>query len=163
MQKLLESAKEWTNEWTTHFYRWMKRAIPAYRGSVFGYYDISLGHQTVHYAMYIAWTAANAQYYSSATCSRFRYLNLLLNGLSYIKDIQRWIGKHWAYVIQCWRYIYITHCVGTDLSLEHRSNCGRMPFRTSPITLIGFKPMTHSPLVPSATHWTTVAPSVLNQ
>ena len=61
------------------------------------------------------------------------------------------------------KWAFFWPCVGTDLSLEHRSNCGRMPFRTSPITLIGFKPMTHSPLVPSATHWTTVAPSVLNQ
>ena len=30
------------------------------------------------------------------------------------------------------------------MSLEHRSNCGRMPFLTSPMTL-GFEPIDHEP------------------
>ena len=30
-----------------------------------------------------------------------------------------------------------------DLSLEHRSNCGRMPFLAPPMALMGFEPTTH--------------------
>ena len=32
--------------------------------------------------------------------------------------------------------------LGTGLSLEHRSNCGRMPFLTPPMALMGFEPTT---------------------
>ena len=45
--------------------------------------------------------------------------------------------------------------LGTDLSFEHRSNRGRMPFLTPPMTLMGFKPTTHWPWAASTIHWAT--------
>ena len=43
-------------------------------------------------------------------------------------------------------WVFFWACLETDLSLEHRSNCGQMPFLIPPTTLIGFEPTTHWPL-----------------
>ena len=108
------------------------------------------------------WPLANYMHYTSVSesTSTTWTLRSLLTYLYLFSSSSIW-NLHTMCETLKWAFFW--PCVGTDLSLEHRSNCGRMPFRTSPITLIGFKPMTHSPLVPSATHWATVAPSVLNQ
>ena len=63
----------------------------------------------------------------------------------------------------CWKYSYPVRNPAelgffqsrswTVLSYEHGSNCGCLPFLTLPITLTGFKPMTHWPWSVSSIHW----------
>ena len=57
-----------------------------------------------------------------------------------------------------WAFFWVG--LGTDFSLQHRSNCGRMPFLTPPMALMGFEHTTQWPWAASLIHWAKAAQNI---